>query len=107
VSRQKHTCVMMEMGPVTVDNMRGGPAGPGARRCLKGDREFWSLKVQSTSRCRSGLTFWFQPKIQLADDRNRWHRKKQAIEGERLAGKPPRAVTEHLVDNLKCSRKVQ
>lgn len=40
----------------------------------------------------SGLTFWIQPKIQLVDDRTPLAPKKTSYEGERLAGKPPRAV---------------
>jgi hypothetical protein len=40
VSRQKHTCVMMGMGPVTVDRVLTGQ--PGARGVPERDREFWS-----------------------------------------------------------------
>ena len=50
MSRQKHTGVMMGMGPVTADNRQQARrdergtcrASQGRGRCLKGDKEFWS-----------------------------------------------------------------
>lgn len=81
-----------------LEGMRGGLAGPspgpgrlGRGRCLKGDEEIRSQK-------KGPIDESLQPKIQLADDRIRWHRRNKLLKVSGWLGNRRAVLSEYLVD---------